>query len=111
MRGVTVNFGETDGRAARGTLIVFAVAALLAAWLALRSPHASHDPAFAAALENSERGQGAITANVDVAPAALLRTPPGADWPSYNGDYTGRRYSALDQVTPANVHGLRGQWV
>lgn len=112
MRWVRVNFGGADGLAARGTLIFFAAAALVAVWLAFRSPHASRDVAFAAAaLEDSERGQGAITADVDVAPVALRRTPPGADWPSYNGDYTGRRYSALNQITPANVHGLRAQWV
>ena len=33
------------------------------------------------------------------------------DWPSYNGDYTGRRYSSLTQVTPENAHELRAQWV
>ncbi len=33
------------------------------------------------------------------------------NWLSYNGDYTGRRFSALAQVTPANVSGLRAQWV
>jgi alcohol dehydrogenase (cytochrome c) len=34
-----------------------------------------------------------------------------ADWPSYNGDYTGRRYSGLSQITPQNVAQLREQWV
>src|ERR1700761_2589976 len=34
-----------------------------------------------------------------------------ADWPSYNGDYTGRRYSGLSQITPQNVAELREQWV
>jgi alcohol dehydrogenase (cytochrome c) len=34
-----------------------------------------------------------------------------ADWPSYNGDYTGRRYSGLSQITPQNVTGLQQQWV
>jgi len=35
----------------------------------------------------------------------------GADWPTYNGDYTGRRYSSLTQITPQNVADLRAQWV
>lgn len=33
------------------------------------------------------------------------------NWPSYNGDHTGRRYSGLTQITPANVASLRAQWV
>lgn len=33
------------------------------------------------------------------------------NWPSYNGDYTGRRYSSLSQVTPENAHQLAAQWV
>ena len=33
------------------------------------------------------------------------------DWLSYNGDYTGRRYTNLSQVTPQNVAQLRAQWV
>ena len=33
------------------------------------------------------------------------------DWPSYNGDYTGRRFSSLTQITPRNVRHLQAQWV
>src|ERR1700756_1218347 len=33
------------------------------------------------------------------------------DWPSYNGDYTGRRFSSLKQITPQNVRHLQAQWV
>ena len=33
------------------------------------------------------------------------------DWPSYNGDYTGRRFSGLTQITPQNVAHLQAQWV
>jgi alcohol dehydrogenase (cytochrome c) len=33
------------------------------------------------------------------------------NWLSYNGDYTGRRYTSLTQVTPQNVAQLRAQWV
>jgi alcohol dehydrogenase (cytochrome c) len=33
------------------------------------------------------------------------------DWPSYNGDYTGRRFSSLTQITPQNVKNLQAQWV
>jgi alcohol dehydrogenase (cytochrome c) len=41
----------------------------------------------------------------------LLKTPVEADWTSYNGDYTGRRYSALREITTANVHKLQAAWV
>jgi alcohol dehydrogenase (cytochrome c) len=49
--------------------------------------------------------------SVNVKPADLLATPIGANWVSYNGDYTGRRYSSLSEITPENVHALRAQWV
>ena len=53
----------------------------------------------------------AISASIDVQPADLLAQPAGANWISYNGDYTGRRFSSLAQITPANVEQLRAQWV
>lgn len=37
-----------------------------------------------------------------------LRT--GADWPAYGGTYHARRYSPLDEITPANVAGLERVW-
>ena len=48
---------------------------------------------------------------IDVLPADLVARPPGANWLSYNGDFTGRRYSSLSQITPGNVGQLRAQWV
>ena len=42
-------------------------------------------------------------------PAALLK-PPADIWPTYNGDYSGRRYSPLKQITPANVRSLTLAW-
>ncbi len=39
-----------------------------------------------------------------------LLTPPVDTWPTYNGDYTGRRYSPLDQINQSNVHGLTLAW-
>jgi alcohol dehydrogenase (cytochrome c) len=41
----------------------------------------------------------------------LLTTPVGENWPSYNGDYTGRRFSRLDQINKTNVARLRAAWV
>jgi len=48
---------------------------------------------------------------LDVLPEELVARPPGPNWLSYNGDFTGRRYSSLSQITTANVAGLRAQWV
>jgi alcohol dehydrogenase (cytochrome c) len=41
----------------------------------------------------------------------LLARPVGANWTSYNGDYTGRRYSSLNEINVANVARLRAAWV
>lgn len=41
----------------------------------------------------------------------LLARPVGDNWTSYNGDYTGRRFSALQEITRANVAQLRAAWV
>jgi alcohol dehydrogenase (cytochrome c) len=53
----------------------------------------------------------ALSTNLNFPPSLLLVTPVAQNWPSYNGDYTGRRFSTLAQITPANVHNLRAQWV
>lgn len=43
-------------------------------------------------------------------PAKLLT--PGTDaWPTYNGDYSGRRYSPLALITDANVKALSLAWI
>jgi alcohol dehydrogenase (cytochrome c) len=42
-------------------------------------------------------------------PAKLL-VPPIDTWPTYNGDYTGRRYSSLDQINQSNVDSLTLAW-
>jgi len=39
-----------------------------------------------------------------------LLEPPVDTWPTYNGDYTGRRYSSLDLINKSNVHGLTLAW-
>src|SRR4051794_19413978 len=41
----------------------------------------------------------------------LLTQPAGEDWPSYNGDYTGRRFSGLKEINKSNVSQLRAAWV
>ncbi|MEZ5404378.1 MAG: acido-empty-quinoprotein group A [Bryobacteraceae bacterium] len=44
-----------------------------------------------------------------VSPADLLK-PLKDGWPTYNGDYTGRRYSALKQINTATVKNLSLAW-
>ena len=38
-------------------------------------------------------------------PASLVK-PLAESWPTYSGDYSGRRFSALTQVTKSNVKNL-----
>jgi alcohol dehydrogenase (cytochrome c) len=42
--------------------------------------------------------------------AQMLLHPPADSWPSYHGDYSGRRHSPLTQITPRNVHDLGLAW-
>ncbi len=42
-------------------------------------------------------------------PAALLKAPTDT-WPTYNGDYSGRRYSTLRQINASNVGSMRLAW-
>jgi alcohol dehydrogenase (cytochrome c) len=52
-----------------------------------------------------------LAPNLNIRQAQLEAHGIADDWPSYNGDPTGRRYSSLSQITPANVKTLRAQWV
>jgi alcohol dehydrogenase (cytochrome c) len=36
---------------------------------------------------------------------------PVTSWPTFNGDYSGERYSTLTQIRPANLNRLVPQWV
>src|SRR3982751_95237 len=42
---------------------------------------------------------------------ATIGKPLADSWPSYSGDYTGRRYSTLTQVTQTTVKNLSLAWV
>jgi alcohol dehydrogenase (cytochrome c) len=42
---------------------------------------------------------------------AKLSEPPTDSWPTYNGDYSGRRFSPLTKITTANVHQLSLAWM
>ncbi|MFZ0432567.1 MAG: PQQ-binding-like beta-propeller repeat protein, partial [Candidatus Acidiferrales bacterium] len=41
----------------------------------------------------------------------LRAEPVGDNWTSYNGDYTGRRFSSLQQINARNVAQLKATWV
>src|SRR5437870_1515137 len=56
-------------------------------------------------------GMTSVSTSIDVQPTRLLANPIGENWLSYNGDYTGRRYSILDGVSTSNVAQLRALWV
>lgn len=43
-------------------------------------------------------------------PAALLK-PATDTWPTYNGDYSGARFSTLDQINAGNITSLALAWV
>ena len=53
--------------------------------------------------------QTATAVAQEVDPAMLLK-PPVDSWPTYHGDYSGKRHSALTQITPQNVHQLTLAW-
>lgn len=43
-------------------------------------------------------------------PSTLLN-PPSDSWPTYNGDYSGRRFSPLTQLDASNIGSLQLQWI
>jgi alcohol dehydrogenase (cytochrome c) len=59
----------------------------------------------------AQPGQLPLTAVTTVGAEDLLARPVGANWTSYNGDYTGRRYSSLREINAGNVVQLRAAWV
>src|SRR5712692_9733831 len=66
---------------------------------------------FLAGAQAQEPGSVSVSTSIQVTSKALAVQPVSANWLSYNGDYTGRRFSSLVQVTPKNVAQLRAQWV
>jgi alcohol dehydrogenase (cytochrome c) len=86
-----------------------------------RAPAAWLLPAIFAAIACAQPGKPAQNPAVplqadgigliDVTQNLLLQNPVSSNWVSYNGDYTGRRYSSLTELTPANASRLAAQWV
>src|SRR5438132_13433309 len=67
--------------------------------------------ACASSLSAQTASRASTAVAIDVKPTELLAKPPLSNWLSYNGDYTGQRYSALQEITTKNVASLRAQWV
>jgi alcohol dehydrogenase (cytochrome c) len=63
-----------------------------------------------ASVTDAEEGR-AVLSDIDVLPTDLIAPVPADNWVSYNGDYSGRRYSSLSQINTTNVGQLRAEWV
>src|ERR671934_198676 len=50
-----------------------------------------------------------LSGNTGLDPATILK-PLGDSWPTYSGDYTGRRYSSLTQINQSNVKHMTLAW-
>lgn len=53
----------------------------------------------------------AMSLNAGPLNSSLLLKPPVDAWPTYNGDYSGRRFSPLTQINSSNVRNLGLAWV
>jgi alcohol dehydrogenase (cytochrome c) len=60
---------------------------------------------------DAKKQKSSVIVDLNVSAEALAAQPTGKDWLSYNGDYSGRRFSSLDQINAKNVGSLRAQWV
>lgn len=66
---------------------------------------------FAAQIAAESQTSQHMKTEINVLSEDLLASQPGANWLSYNGDYSGRRYSELDQINLQNIDQLRAEWV
>jgi alcohol dehydrogenase (cytochrome c) len=55
--------------------------------------------------------KSSVSVNLNVKQDTLAVQPVGKNWPTYNGDYSGRRYSSLDQINVKNAGSIRAQWL
>src|ERR1051326_4376086 len=51
-----------------------------------------------------------LLAGLETGVAADTPRPMIDEWPSYNGDFTGQRFSPLDQINAATIAGLAQAW-
>ena len=62
-------------------------------------------------LPFSHSAQGKLNAQGKGVPPAELLKPLTESWPTYSGDYSGKRYSALKQINRTTVKNLTLAWV
>jgi len=60
---------------------------------------------------NAQENKPSASSPPHVGSEELLKNPPGENWLSYNGDYTGRRFSSLSEINRSNVAQMRAAWV
>src|SRR2546425_7704224 len=53
----------------------------------------------------------ALSGQVQGLDPILLGKPAVDGWPTYHGDYSGRRYSTLNQITASNIKSLSLAWI
>ena len=59
----------------------------------------------------AQQVQPATAAFTTVSEQDLLDQPPGSNWTTYNGDYSGRRFTNLHEINLTNVAKLRAAWI
>ena len=57
-----------------------------------------------------DQSTAVVSTSIDVTPQTML-SKAGENWLSYHGDYSGQRFTRLNQITPGNVANLKTQWV
>jgi alcohol dehydrogenase (cytochrome c) len=76
----------------------------------LREPRASSpEPRAGSPESRAPSPEPRVPSVKGLDPATLLNPTPDS-WPTYHGDYSGRRHSRLTQITPDNVRQLTLAW-
>ncbi len=52
-----------------------------------------------------------VTARQSGLTSAQIEKPAATSWPTFNGDYSGRRHSALAKINASNVKHLSVAWI
>ena len=52
-----------------------------------------------------------LTAQQSGLTSAQIQKPATTSWPTFNGDYSGRRYSTLTKINASNVKHLSVAWI
>src|SRR5258708_3907098 len=66
---------------------------------------------FSCLLAGGDDPPATISTTIDIHSDDLLAQPLAGNWLSYNGDYSGRRYTSLSEINKNNLAQLRAAWV